>query len=266
MKLIVPRCWLRVPPALTQLLCALAALAHAVAVETSPLRTEFAAMLHPLAKNTGIAMHIGVRAAAAERPLEFRYDPSLALIVESVCLLDAAFSTAGRPASDDSGSSDGGWNEGADSTGHCVENGGEVISQLHEITATMPMTRHEFLSADHKVRRAVFGKGSAAVVAVINTGEAEFRHRSSHGADVVLPPFGFVVEGPNFAMFYASRWAGVDYSCPSLFTLRSLDGRSLANSQRIRVFRAFGDARLSFAGTTQIIPREAVFTPKHKSR
>ena len=42
-----------------------------------------------------------------------------------------------------------------------------------------------------------------------------------------------------------------------MFTLRSLDGRPLAQSRRIRVFHAFGDAEVRIRGSLKTVAREA---------
>lgn len=247
----------------TAILCTLAMLAPSPAVETIRLRIELVPgselRIRPLDKAPEIVRHLHDSKREDQRPLEFRFDPDMALIVESVCLLERAF--AGCPARGD-------WNYSeavqiADS--HSIErfeaNSVEVLSALHAISTAMPVTQHEFVSADHQVQRAVFGKGPDEVAAIINTSATAFRLKSRTGADVLLPPYGFVVEGPDFVAFHASRWAGVDYDVPSLFILRSLDGQPLAISRSIRVFHAFGDARLNFAGAIRIIEREATITP-----
>jgi len=198
------------------------------------------------------------------RPLEYHIEPATALIVESVCLLDHAFSRAGRSAGELRDSADDRTN--VDSPSSLAEISAEVLPLLRRITSTMPVTRHEFLSADGSVQRAVFGRGAEAVTAVINTGDGEIRYTSPLGGSVLLPLFGFVVEGTDFAVFHACRWVGVDYANPPLFTLRSLDGRPLACSQQVRIFHAFGDARLNVAGITRSISREAVIAPNYSAR
>lgn len=156
---------------------------------------------------------------------------------------------------------DGGWASGMHSLDRFVKNTAEVLSPLHELTATMPMTRHEFLSPDRKVQRAVFGTGADAFTAVVNMGATDYRHASKLGGEVLLPPFGFVVEGPAFAAFHARSWSGLRYDDPPIFTLRSLDGQPLATSRRVRAFHAFGDARLSWRNQTHTVTRETVITP-----
>ena len=152
----------------------------------------------------------------------------------------------------------GGWAEGLHHVDRFVKNTHEILSPLNEITARLPMTRHEFLSPDRRVQRTVFGDGPAAVETVVNLGSKDYRHQSKLGGEVLLPAGGFVVESPEFAAFHALNWAGLDYAEPPLFTLRSLDGRPLGQSGRVRVFHAFGDARLKLAGRLHSVARETI--------
>jgi hypothetical protein len=120
------------------------------------------------------------------------------------------------------------------------------------------MTQHRFLSADQKVQYAAFGEGARTVAVVVNAGKATFSYESKLGGIVELPPFGFVIESPTFAAFHASRWAGLDYSEPAMFTLRSLDGKPLAGSHRVRAYHAFGDERVRLAAVTRRVRREEI--------
>ncbi len=153
---------------------------------------------------------------------------------------------------------DGGWAEGLHQMDRFLKNTHEILSPLHELTARMRLTRHEFLTPDRRVQRTVFGDGPTAAEVVVNLGTSQYRHRTALGGDVVLPPFGFVVESPTFAAFHAQAWDSVDYSTPPLFTLRSLDGRPLGRSDRVRVFHAFGDTRIKVGGRIQTVEREAI--------
>jgi hypothetical protein len=51
-----------------------------------------------------------------------------------------------------------GWAEGLHPLDRFVKNTYELLSPLNELTAQLPMTRHELLSADKKVQRSVFGE------------------------------------------------------------------------------------------------------------
>jgi len=158
---------------------------------------------------------------------------------------------------------DGGWADGLHPLDRFVKNTHEVLSPLNEITARVPMTRHEFLTADRSVQRSVFGSGSGETEVVVNAGATEFRHLGKVGGTVVLPPYGFVVASPTFIAFYATEWNGLRYDQPTLFTLRSRDGQTLAESKTLRVYHAFGDDRLKLPGSTTVrtIPREETFRP-----
>jgi len=156
---------------------------------------------------------------------------------------------------------DGGWAEGLHPLDAFVKNTYEVLSPLNELTARLPMEEHAFLTADRRVVRSVFGSGAEAVAAVVNFGTEPFRLASRVGGEVVLPAYGFLVEGPTLLAFRASRFGGLDYEDPPLFVLRSLDGRPLAESGRVRVFHGFGPRRIRFRGREWEVAREEVLAP-----
>jgi hypothetical protein len=153
---------------------------------------------------------------------------------------------------------DGGWAEGLHPLDRFVKNTYEVLSPLYEITARMPLTQHEFLTADRRVQRTVFGDGPEAVIAVVNAGENRYTWRSKTSGRVELPPQGFLVDSPGFVAFHALSYNGISYNSASLFTLRSLDGEALANAKRIRVFHGFGDARVKVGHRVVTVRKEAV--------
>src|ERR1019366_6173756 len=103
---------------------------------------------------------------------------------------------------------DNGWTQGFHPMDRFLKNTHEVLSPLNQITARMPMTKHEFLGDDRKAQRRVFGEGKTAVEVVVNLGDTPLPWRSKAGGDLDLPPYGFVVEGPAFAAFHAMAWAG----------------------------------------------------------
>ena len=153
---------------------------------------------------------------------------------------------------------DNGWGADLHPMDRFIKNTYEVLSPLHEITARMQMTRHEFLSADRTVRRTVFGNGADAVQVTVNGSPTNYIYSSKIGGEVILPPFGFVVESPAFIAFHALRWNSLDYPSPVLFTLRSLDKAPVSRSRRTRVFHAFGEDQIRIGERTQKIPREAI--------
>lgn len=151
---------------------------------------------------------------------------------------------------------DGGWAEGLHLLDRFVKNTHEILSPLNELTSRLPMTRHEFLTPDRKVRRSVFGEGNTAVEVIVNGGAADYRHRTKSYGEVLLPPNGFVIESPTFAAFHALSWNGLRYESPPLFTLRSLDGKAIERSKRVRIFHGFGDPRVKLGRAVQVVPRE----------
>jgi hypothetical protein len=153
---------------------------------------------------------------------------------------------------------DNGWADGLHHLDGFVKNTHEILSPLHELTAQMLLQAHQFLTPDRKVQRSVFGQGHAAVEVVVNASQADYRHQTRSFGEVVLPPFGFVIESPTFVAFLARQWNGLRYESPPLFTLRSLDGQPLDRSRRIRVFHGFGDARVRLGQRIETVRREAV--------
>ena len=155
---------------------------------------------------------------------------------------------------------DNGWAAGLHPMDRFLKNTHEILSPLNEITSQVPVTQHQFLTADRKVQRTVSGEGANAVEAVVNASAAEYRHASKFDGDVVLPPYGFLVESRTFVAFHALSWGGLRYAAPTLFTLRSTDGTPLRQSKQIRVFHAFGDARLKLGDATPIrtVAKESV--------
>ncbi len=153
---------------------------------------------------------------------------------------------------------DGGWAEGLHRVDRFVKNTYEILSPLNELTSQVPMTRHEFLTPDRKVQRTVFGEGNGAVEVVVNMGNGEQRHRSKLGGEVVLAPYGFLVEAPTFVAFHAQSWNGLRYEAPALFTLRSVDGQPLGRAGKVRVYHGFGEAKIKVGKTVENVGKEAV--------
>lgn len=153
---------------------------------------------------------------------------------------------------------DQGWAEGLHPVDAFLKTTHEVLGPLHAATAHQRLVRLEFLSADKSLRRAQYGQGAEAVTVVVNFGQGDAKAESQHGGQVVLPPFGFVIDGPGLAAFYAKRWNGQDYPDGALFTLRPADQKPLAQSAQVRVFHGFGDPRLAWGGTVHSVQREAV--------
>ncbi len=68
--------------------------------------------------------------------------------------------------------------------------------------------------------------------------------------EVGLPPFGFVLEAPEFVAFHALTRSDVAYPQPVLYTVRAEDGRPLARGRKVRVFHGFGHGALRFQRQT----------------
>jgi hypothetical protein len=130
----------------------------------------------------------------------------------------------------------------------------------------MPMTQHEFLSPDRKVQHTTFAKGTNQVDVIVNTGTTNFIWNSKLGGAVLLPPYGFVAESPNFVAFHALSWNGVSYDSPPLFTLRSMDDKSIATSRELRVFHAFGNEQIRIGNATRSVWQEALVGPAGTSK
>ena len=155
-----------------------------------------------------------------------------------------------------------GWTQGMCLFDRFVKNTYEVLSPLNEITSNMQLVEHKFLSDDRMVQLTVFRKIPSPpfpedVRVIVNKGAENYTLESSQGREVVLPPYGFVIECPTFAAFYALSWNGITYEQPALFTLRSMDGASIAWSSEVRVFHGFGDKKIKVKGEIHEVEREA---------
>ncbi|MFA6562792.1 MAG: hypothetical protein WCV00_12860 [Verrucomicrobiia bacterium] len=146
---------------------------------------------------------------------------------------------------------DNGWADGLCPMDRFVKNTHEILGPLASITAHARLTKLEFLTPDHAVRRATFGgRGDRPVAMVtVNFGASEFATQSPQGGKVTLPTWGFLIESPGFVAFHATSWAGRDYGVPVLFTVR-MDRKST------RIFHGFGDARLTWRGRDLEVRRE----------
>jgi hypothetical protein len=143
-----------------------------------------------------------------------------------------------------------GWAKGLCETDRFIKNTYEVLSHLQRLTAEHPMIHHEFLTADRSVERSRFG---GDVEVTVNYGP-----RTYSVGDTVLPANGFLIESPTFVAFHAQRYGGRVYDPTAMFTIRSLDGKPIAASKRIRIFHAFGDPRVSVNGKEYSVDRESV--------
>lgn len=157
--------------------------------------------------------------------------------------------------------SDDGWAQGLHPLDVFIKNTHEVLGPLHRVTAYDRLTELRFLTEDRSVREAVYGHDSEATKVIANLSDTEVQVNCEFGGPTVLPPWGFVIEGPRFVAFHARRWNGRDYGRGALFTLQPVDGDDLAHAGRVRVFHGFGPTSLSWQGKTYEIPREKIIRP-----
>lgn len=153
---------------------------------------------------------------------------------------------------------DNGWAAGLHPMDRFVKNTYEILSPLNEITSRERMTSHRFLTADRKVQKTTFGEGHSQTQVIVNGGTAEYRCTSKLGKDVLLPPYGFLVESPTFVAAHVLEWGGLRYASPVMFTLRGTDNRPLSYARKLRIYHAFGDDRLLLGGSEHRVAREAL--------
>ena len=146
---------------------------------------------------------------------------------------------------------DGGWGEALCPTDRVIKNTWEVLSPLNRMVSKAPMTSHEFLSPDRLLQRTRFGDLTITVA----------YDKPANIGDNAVPAYGFIAESPTFLAFCATRYNGIDYPTPALFTVRSLDGLPIARSTKLRIYHGFGDSRIRLTGKTFQVAKEASVTP-----
>lgn len=154
--------------------------------------------------------------------------------------------------------SDNGWAEGLHPYDVFIKNTHEVLGAINEVTGYTRLIEFRYLSDDHAVRQAVYGEGDDATKVTVNFGSTPAEITSQTGGRTVLPPWGFLAEGPRLIAFHATRWNGQDYPNGALFTLRPADDKPLKDSAAIRIFHAFGPATIVWQGKTCDVKREEV--------
>ncbi|MBM4038108.1 MAG: hypothetical protein FJ290_06295 [Planctomycetes bacterium] len=155
---------------------------------------------------------------------------------------------------------DGGWAEGMHPTDVFLKNTQEVLGPLNEATAHQRLTQLEFLKPDGALRRAVYGEGADTTTVVANFGSVDAEVDTGLGGKALLPPWGFVVESPRSGAFYAKSWGGQAYKNGALFTLRAVEGDTLATARKLRVFHGFGEPTLPWGGKRLDVRREETVT------
>ncbi len=165
-----------------------------------------------------------------------------------------------RPqASRDFARADNGWAQELNETDRMIKNTYEVLSWVNRLTAETPMTDHLFLTDDRSVEWSQFG--DLQIWVNYGTDEYTVPYVLPHfDSQTVLPQYGFLVVSPTFIAFHAASFGGLDYENPVLFTVRSLDGKSLAESDKIRIYHGFGDSNIQLIGKSFRVERESIIT------
>jgi hypothetical protein len=133
---------------------------------------------------------------------------------------------------------DGGWPESLGAQDRVIKNTWEALSPLNVITAERRLDSHEFLTPDRRLQRTRFGDLTITVA----------YDRPAQVGEHKIPAYGFIVESPGFLAFCATRYNGVDYAQPAFFTARSLDGKPIAASTKVRIYHGFGDPKIKLLG------------------
>jgi hypothetical protein len=144
---------------------------------------------------------------------------------------------------------DGGWGEHLCRTDRVIKNVWEVLSPLNRITAEMPLASHEFLTPDRLLQRTRFGDVTITVA----------YDKPARIGDDAVPAYGFIIQSPTYVAFCATRYQGIEYSSPTLFTAQSPDGRPLQESRQVRIYHGFGDSRIRLFGRDFTVPREELY-------
>jgi hypothetical protein len=133
-----------------------------------------------------------------------------------------------------------------------IKNTWEVLSPLNTITAERQFSSHEFLTPDRLVQRTRFGAVTITVA----------YEKAARIGDNAVPAYGFIIESPGYVAFCATRYNGLDYAEPVLFTVHSLDGKPIAESSKVRIYHGFGDGRIRLLGEEFNVARENVVRGK----
>ena len=151
---------------------------------------------------------------------------------------------------------DNGWGSGMHPLDVFIKNTHEVLGPLHKATAHDRLTDLKFLTSELFVREAVYGEGSSATKVIVNFGPEDFSIATGFGEQVVLPPWGFVVESEQMTAFHARSWSGRDYGRGAMFVISALDNKALEKSQKIRIFHAFGPSAIQWKDQIYEVRRE----------
>ena len=153
---------------------------------------------------------------------------------------------------------DNGWGSGMHPLDVFIKNTHEVLGPLHKATAYDRLTDLKFLTDDRLVRQAIYGQGNTATKVIVNFGAEDFSVATRFGGKVILPSWGFVVEGKKMTAFHARSWGGQTYGKGAMFVISALDDKALEKSQKIRVFHAFGPCAIQWKGQIYQVSREKI--------
>ena len=95
---------------------------------------------------------------------------------------------------------------------------------------------------------------------IINQNEQPVNVKADGAFDdvVVLGKYDFFVNSPTFMAIHAKTIGNRTEAAPFLFTFRSLDGKPLAESKKIRVFHGFGSSKIKIFGKDIDVRSEAI--------
>ena len=71
-----------------------------------------------------------------------------------------------------------------------------------------------------------------------------------------MPQWGFAIDNPEFAAFYAKLYNGTDYGDGAVFTITPQDDRNLKDSKSVRIFHGFGKESINFKGKQYKVQKE----------
>ncbi|MCR4576014.1 MAG: hypothetical protein K5787_19825, partial [Lentisphaeria bacterium] len=159
---------------------------------------------------------------------------------------------------------DNGWGEEhqLNRTDAFIKNTYEVTSWVARLAANSPMTGHQFLNDARDAEITVFDD----IQIMTNNGDEpiKFKHDEAFNDVVVLGKYDFFVNSPTFMAIHAKTIGNRTEAAPFLFTFRSLDGKPLAESKKIRVFHGFGSSKIKFFGKDIDVRSEAIIEREEK--
>lgn len=152
---------------------------------------------------------------------------------------------------------DNGWGEEhqLNRTDAFIKNTYEVTSWVARLAANSPMTGHRFLNDARDAEFTAFDDMSIYT----NSGDSALKvDVEGLQGIVVLGKYDFFVNSPTFMAIHAKTIGNRTEAAPFLFTFRSLDGKPLAESKKIRVFHGFGSSKIKFFGKDIDVRSEAI--------